>query len=556
MENSTVKDPGIITYPPHDLAWQAVSRCLAATVLLLTVLAVSPESLAQSSDDVRAGARNFGDITSLTGPRFPRGNLNGQGDQVDYYRFTLTAAKRVGLGLRQQDADADMFLEDSDGDELYSSTASGTDNEVIDETLLAGTYYVRVESQEAGVNAYVFRYGVSVPDAGVNADDTRTGATDFGDITSLTGPRFPRGTLDGDGDQVDYYRFTLTEAKRVDLGLRQQDADADMFLEDSDGNEIYDSTVSGTDNEVIAGTLLAGTYYVRVESQETGVNTYVFRYGVSVPDAGELTAPQEQQGTLEIVSEPDVYDTSRVQGTLDTVSEPDGEDFPADMSTSGRVLVGGTARGEIGSEYDRDWFAVDLVAGRTYTIDLKGSPTDDGTLSDPFLYGIHDPRGTRIVNTSDDDMGIGRNSRRAFTATETGTHYIDAGAFVFRQGTYEVEVSEGPPIWVFDAMASESSSTDIEMLFRVRLQRVSSEPVTVDYATADGTAKAGEDYTATSGTLTFAPGEIEKTVAVTIIYDTVDDRGERFTLVLSNPSGGALGDPEATGTIGYRYRTW
>jgi hypothetical protein len=78
----------------------------------------------------------------------------------------------------------------------------------------------------------------------------------------------------------------------------------------------------------------------------------------------------------------------------------------------------------------------------------------------------------------------------------------------------------------------------------------------VNYATADGTAKAGEDYTATSGTLTFAPGEIEKTVAVTIIYDTVDDRGERFTLVLSNPSGGALGDPEATGTIGYRYRTW
>ncbi len=139
MENPTVKDPGIITYPPHNLACQAVSRCLAAAVLLLlTVLAVSPESLAQSSDDVRAGATDLGDITSLTGPRFPQGTLDGEGDQVDYYRFTLTAANRVGLGLRQQDADADMFLEDSDGNEIYDSTVSGTDNEVIAGTLLAG----------------------------------------------------------------------------------------------------------------------------------------------------------------------------------------------------------------------------------------------------------------------------------------------------------------------------------------------------------------------------------------------------------------------------------
>ena len=73
--------------------------------------------------------------------------------------------------------------------------------------------------------------------------------------------------------------------------------------------------------------------------------------------------------------------------------------------------------------------------------------------------------------------------------------------------------------------------------------------MTVDYATTDGTAKAGEDYTATSGTLTFAPGETEKTVSVTIIDDTIEDSGETFRLVLSDPSGGQLGDTEATGTI-------
>ena len=49
-------------------------------------------------------------------------------------------------------------------------------------------------------------------------------------------------------------------------------------------------------------------------------------------------------------------------------------------------MVGETATGDIGTARDRDWFAVELVAGREYQIDLRGSPTDDGTLSDPRLY--------------------------------------------------------------------------------------------------------------------------------------------------------------------------
>ena len=130
-----------------------------------------------------------------------------------------------------------------------------------------------------------------------DTDATRAGATDLGDITALRGPRFPLGTLDGSVDRVDYYRFTLTEAKRVGLGLRQQDADANLYLEDADGTVLYSSTNSGTDNERIAETLLAGTYYLRVESQAAGLNAHRVRYGVSAPDADALAALQEQSGT-------------------------------------------------------------------------------------------------------------------------------------------------------------------------------------------------------------------------------------------------------------------
>ena len=100
---------------------------------------------------------------------------------------------------------------------------------------------------------------------------------------------------------------------------------------------------------------------------------------------------------------------------------------------------------------------------------------------------------------------------------------------------------------VEDARAEEGTDATID--FTVTLNRAVSVAVTVDYATADGTATAGADYTAASGTLTFAPGETVKTVAVAVLDDTHDDAGETVTLRLSNASGGRVTDGEATGTI-------
>ena len=69
----------------------------------------------------------------------------------------------------------------------------------------------------------------------------------------------------------------------------------------------------------------------------------------------------------------------------------------------------------------------------------------------------------------------------------------------------------------------------------MRLSRPAFGPVTVDYATSDGTATAGADYTATSGTLTFSATEQTKTVSVRILDDSHEDDGETFTLTLSSP---------------------
>ena len=145
------------------------------------------------------------------------------------------------------------------------------------------------------------------------------------------------------------------------------------------------------------------------------------------------------------MTEPVVTRELHVQQVQQSVSEPGGEDFSANTSTAGRVAVGGAATGEIGASRDRDWFAVELVAGRTYTIDLKGHDTDDGELIDPYLRGIHDADGKRIPDTKDDDGGVLRNSQLTFVATQSGTHYIAAGAFSSHQGTYTVEVTDNSP---------------------------------------------------------------------------------------------------------------
>ena len=104
-----------------------------------------------------------------------------------------------------------------------------------------------------------------------------------------------------------------------------------------------------------------------------------------------------------------------------------------------------------------------------------------------------------------------------------------------------------PSLSVADAEGNEGAGAAIT--FAVTLDRAASGAVTVEYATADGTATAGEDYTATSGTLTFAAGVLSQSVAVALLDDAIDEGRETFTLQLSNATGAQIADSEATGTI-------
>ena len=151
------------------------------------------------------------------------------------------------------------------------------------------------------------------------------------------------------------------------------------------------------------------------------------------------------------------------------------------------------------------------------------------------------------------DIRITPTGLEDITATVEGARACDSsGAICTSDGNALAETLTltvpGPlALSVADARAREG--TDTAATFPVTLNRAFSRDVTVDYATADGTARAGEDYTATSGTLTFAAGVVEQSVEVPVLDDATDEAEETFTLTLSNASRAVIGDGEATGTI-------
>jgi len=124
-----------------------------------------------------------------------------------------------------------------------------------------------------------------------------------------------------------------------------------------------------------------------------------------------------------------------------------------------------------------------------------------------------------------------------------------AGMLVFSRAFY-ADIGGGPPEPSVALSAATSSVDEAagSVVLTVTLSATSASDVSVDYATTDGTAAAGEDYTATSGTLTILSGQISGSITVPITDDAVAEGDEGFAVTLSNPTGATLGTP-ATATV-------
>ncbi len=164
---------------------------------------------------------------------------------------------------------------------------------------------------------------------------------------------------------------------------------------------------------------------------------------------------------------------------------------------------------------------------------------------------------TITVNVNGDTV---RESDEFFTVLLSGAVNADPTAPITKaRGIGNISNDDNQPVI---SVQSVSTTEGSPITFTIRLSNPSTQPITVDYTTDDptapGTATPGVDYNGTNGTktATFSPatanagGQTDFTVTIPTVTDNADEPDETFTLVLSNPTGGAtLGNAQATGTI-------
>jgi chitinase len=215
------------------------------------------------------------------------------------------------------------------------------------------------------------------------------------------------------------------------------------------------------------------------------------------------------------VAEPDSDpDPSSVLAFTVTLSAVSSDDVAVTYQT-----IGGTAL--VGTDFQFAAGTLTIPAGSlTGTIDVP-------VLDDP---GVNSDRTLTLQLSSPVNAAISGSSA-------TGT--IIAGS----SGTTL------PALSIAGATVTEPASGTTDLPFTVTLSQVSASPVTVAYATANGTAMAETEYQPASGTLTFSPGTTSQTIDVAVNGGIAGDSSKTFTVNLSEPGGASIAAGSATGTI-------
>ncbi|MCC1491466.1 pre-peptidase C-terminal domain-containing protein [Cognatishimia sp. F0-27] len=341
-----------------------------------------------------------------------QGVIDFEQDQ-DWFAVSVVAGATYRIDLEGSETTANTLVDplingifDAAGTELPDTRnddgGTGFNSRLEFTASVTGTVYVAAGSFGAGMGSY----RISVADLG-STDDFASDVSTAGAVT----PASPAmGTIEEAGDQ-DWFELAVQAGRTYVIDLEGAATNGgtlpDPYIRgvfDAAGAEIpgnvNDDGGEGLNSQVSFTASSSGSVFVSAGSFGAATGTYT----LSVSDQGET------------------------------------DDFPEDRATSGRVAPGGSAQGEIEDASDVDWFAIDLVAGTSYTVSLEGSATSQGTLDDPFLRGLFAADGSETGAVIDDDSGEGRNSEVTFVAGGTGTFYIAAGAYGSATGTYTLSV--------------------------------------------------------------------------------------------------------------------
>ena len=214
-------------------------------------------------------------------------------------------------------------------------------------------------------------------------------------------------------------------------------------------------------------------------------------------------------------------------------------------------------------EFGFGWFRLNRVGRTDHDLEVKTETTQAGHDVNPFWSDLLDRTRVYTIDASSDFESIawvlagndGDEDEGALTIQllEGSDYRIDPAR---SSATFRVVDLDPPPTLSIENARVSGSEDGGFIKFTVSLaaEHASRRTVTVDYATTDGTAEAGSDYTETSGVLTFDPLQTTGVISVPVNDDNLAEPDETFTLTLSNLSNAVLANDElpgvsATGTI-------
>ena len=362
----------------------------------------------------------------------------------------------------------------------------------------------------------------AVNDPAVTLTHTASG----GDYESLTGPSLSVTITENDTRGVTLSTTALT--------VNEGDTESYTVLLDSEPTGNVTVTVGGATGDVSVDTSTESgdqttltftptnwstprTVTVVAADDDDAVNdpAVTLTHTASGGDYASLTGP-----SLSVtINENDTRGVMLSTTTL-TVNEEETESYTVVLNSEPTgdvtVTIGGTDNTDI-------------------TVDTDPATPDDQTTLTFTPTNWSTPRTVTVVAADDDDAvnDAAVTLTHAVTGADYGSERVASVAVTIIENDAATFSVTGP------ATIGEGAGT---ATYRVSLSAPPSANVTINYATADGTATAGSDYMAASDTLTFTPTnwDTAQMVAVTITDDTVDDDDETFTFTLSNPGSGAV----------------
>ena len=355
------------------------------------------------------------------------------------------------------------------------------------------------------------------------------------DVTNLVGTTLQSGTLVADGGTLQLNKSIATNNGTVTIvtgGMKNATADSLAALRTNNGTITLSRSITGTGPVTNTGSvwLKAGTFRPTTYTQSGGSTRIdsgaVLRGGSAGTGAvaingGALTGGGTVEGPLTNAGTVQPGATGTPLAVTGTYTQPS-------TGTMGVTISGITT---VGTDYSK--LTSSGVANLAGTLTIGTSP------------GVNPPVGTslRIL-----DAG----SRSGTFGTVTGIDTLPAGKYwsvQYDATGVSLVVKADPAATVGSASVTEGNSGTTSLVIPVTLDRASERTVTYDYTTVAQTASAPDDYTAASGTLTFAPGQTTKNVTVTVNGDTTFEPDETFLVRLSNPVNGGVAANDGVGTI-------